>query len=463
MNQDSLASYTWICPACGRRVPRRVEACRCGHPRPEAEFPAPTPEPPATHALSRTAVLGAVAIVLLGATIGWYYYTQPTLPAFGWMGPPARPAPSPAPDSAAAPTTTPLATPPAATPMPAVSVIPPPVPADAAPATGVDATVEDLIARVTRAVVGVKGDGRIGSGFFVAPDTVITNVHVIVGATEVVVRRDDGTTTTARVVAASPAVDIAVLKVAAPVSTQVVLPLGAVARVRSGQEVFAVGSPLGVLQNSVTRGIVSAIRELAGVTVVQTDAAINPGNSGGPLINRQGEVVGVTTLRIDAREGLSFAVAADHALALMTGRPVPASGGLATVTALGPALESRTPSTADAAREEGTRIFEEALTLLSRRADTLDRDWAGFKRACYGGTIGGSYDREWFAVVDPASFTGIVARGCEPALAEWRQIVDAIHFDITTQDEAARKAGVYPGVRRAIRERLRLDFPARTP
>jgi hypothetical protein len=193
--------------------------------------------------------------------------------------------------------------------------------------------------------------------------------------------------------------------------------------------------------------------------VLQVDAAINPGNSGGPLVNRNGEVVGITTMRVDAREGLSFAVAPDHALALLTGRAAPASGGLASVTDIGPALESKTPSTADAAREEGTRVFEEALTLLSRRADALDRDWAGFKRACYGGTIGGTFDREWFAVTDPKAFAGIVARGCEPALAEWRQMVEAVRSGLAAQEEAARQAGVYPGVRRSIRARLRLGLP----
>jgi len=75
--------------------------------------------------------------------------------------------------------------------------------------------------------------------------------------------------------------DVAVLRVLDPDASQQVLPLGSAARVRTGQEVIAVGSPLGVLQSSVTRGIVSAVRAVGGVTLVQTDAAINPGNSGG--------------------------------------------------------------------------------------------------------------------------------------------------------------------------------------
>src|SRR6185295_14808261 len=102
------------------------------------------------------------------------------------------------------------------------------------------------------------------------------------------------------------------------------LRLGSSAQARAGQEVMALGAPLG-LQNTVTRGIVSAVRNVESLTLVQTDAAINPGNSGGPLITRNGDVIGITTMsmRPSAAQGLSFAVGIEHAQALLAGeRPV---------------------------------------------------------------------------------------------------------------------------------------------
>src|SRR5213596_3868254 len=97
--------------------------------------------------------------------------------------------------------------------------------------------------------------------------------------------------------------------------------MGSAMRARAGQEVMALGSPLG-LQNTVTRGIVSAVRQVGALTLVQTDAAINPGNSGGPLLARNGEVIGITTMsmRSAVAQGLSFAVAIDHAAALLAGK-----------------------------------------------------------------------------------------------------------------------------------------------
>ena len=98
------------------------------------------------------------------------------------------------------------------------------------------------------------------------------------------------------------------------------LALGTVNDVRPGQEVIAIGLALGVFQNSVTRGIISAVRRADRTVMLQTDAAINPGNSGGPLMDRQGLVVGINTMKIGgSAESLGFAVAVDHARALLSG------------------------------------------------------------------------------------------------------------------------------------------------
>ena len=101
----------------------------------------------------------------------------------------------------------------------------------------------------------------------------------------VTLRRSAGGSIAARVESSSWDVDLAVLKVSVADPTQPFLELAVPTDVKQGEEVLAIGSPLG-LQNSVTRGIVSGVRDVDGISMVQTDAAINPGNSGGPLIDR---------------------------------------------------------------------------------------------------------------------------------------------------------------------------------
>src|SRR6185436_8916591 len=124
------------------------------------------------------------------------------------------------------------------------------------------------------------------------------------------------------VASVSKASDLAVLQVYNANPAQPTLRLGSASDVRVGQEVIAIGSALGVLSNTVTRGIVSAVRQTGSVTLLQTDAAINPGNSGGPLLDRNGMVIGVNSMGMarQASEGLAFAVGIDHAVALQKGQ-----------------------------------------------------------------------------------------------------------------------------------------------
>jgi serine protease Do len=168
----------------------------------------------------------------------------------------------------------------------------------------------------------------IGSGFIVREDgVIITNEHVVRGATTVSVALRDGTTYTARVAGADETNDLAVLKVDArglPVA-----PLGSSTDLLIGEWAIAIGNPFGfVLGNAeptVTAGVVSAVgRNLAGgsegngvyVDMIQTDAAINPGNSGGPLVNAEGEVIGVNTsiyTPTGGSVGLGFAIPVNRA------------------------------------------------------------------------------------------------------------------------------------------------------
>ena len=260
----------------------------------------------------------------------------------------------------------------------------------------------------------------------------------------------------ARVQATSPAYDIAVLKVFSVVSNQTVLELGTAASVRLGEEVIAIGTPLGFLQNTVSRGIVSGLRDVGGATLVQTDAAINPGNSGGPLLNRSGAVIGIIKSGYVGNNGLSFAVAIDHARAVLAGRAdAPrASTGSTEYQALSPAVTSP----ADQSRIDATRAYEDAIGQLSRRADELDEQWKSFVPQCYQGRIVGAFDRPWFALWDTRAMQGVVASSCVPYFDELRRRATDIQRAVGAADEAARKADIYPGTRRDVLRKYRLDY-----
>jgi len=158
----------------------------------------------------------------------------------------------------------------------------------------------------------------LGSGFIVRSDGVIlTNAHVVDGASDVMVKLSDRREFKAKVVGVDKQTDIAVLKIAAKGLPTV--KLGDSKSVRVGQWVLAIGSPYG-FENTVTAGIVSATsRALPDGTYtpfIQTDAAVNPGNSGGPLFNMNGEVIGINSQiysRTGGYQGLSFAIPIDVA------------------------------------------------------------------------------------------------------------------------------------------------------
>jgi len=327
-----------------------------------------------------------------------------------------------------------------------------------APAASADAppALEDLISRVAPAVVTIQTASSRGSGFFVTPDTIITNVHVVGTDSTVTIRRWNGTTTTARVQATAPAFDIAVLKVASVLSNQVSLQLGTTASVRIGEEVIAIGTPLGFLQNTVSRGIVSGLRDVGGATLVQTDAAINPGNSGGPLLNRNGAVVGIIKSGYVASNGLAFAVAVDHARALLTGTLDPSitPTGSTEYQALSPAVASPV----DQRRLDAMRTYEETIGQLARRADGLDGEWKSFAAQCYQGRIVGAFDRPWFALWDARAMQGVVAPGCVAYFDDLRRRATEIQQTVTAADEAARAADLYPGTRRDVLHKYRLDY-----
>jgi hypothetical protein len=307
------------------------------------------------------------------------------------------------------------------------------------------------------AVVAVHAQSSRGSGFFVRPDTVITNVHVVGNNPIVTVRRANGTATSARVEVVSPDVDLAVLKVTDIEAMQPTIPLGTDRAVRIGQEVVAIGTPLGFLQNTVSRGIVSGLRNVGESTLVQTDAAVNPGNSGGPLLNRDGEVIGVIKAAYLNREGLSFAVSVDQVRAVLSGR-IESQPARPTASPVDEALSPGVEPAGDENRLNAGRAFEEAVAELARRADALDRAWTSFAAQCYQGKIVGNFDRQWFALWDTKAMQGIVAQGCVAYFNDFRRQADELRQAVMAADEAARRGDVYPGIRRDVLRKFRLDY-----
>jgi serine protease Do len=158
-----------------------------------------------------------------------------------------------------------------------------------------------------------------GSGFIVSSDgTILTNAHVVNGASEVTVRLTDRREYTAKVVGVDTKSDIAVIRIAA--KNLPTVKVGDTHNLRVGEWVVAIGAPFG-FDNSVTAGIVSAKgRTLPGsgyVPFIQTDVPINPGNSGGPLFNMRGEVVGINSqiyTRSGGYQGVSFSIPIDVAM-----------------------------------------------------------------------------------------------------------------------------------------------------
>ncbi|NOT02009.1 MAG: PDZ domain-containing protein [Phycisphaerales bacterium] len=157
-----------------------------------------------------------------------------------------------------------------------------------------------------------------GSGFVIHEDGyIVTNDHVVARSADHKVRFASGKEFAARVIASDAAHDLAILKID-PDSRLKPLKLGRSDDVMVGEDVIAIGNPFG-LENTVTRGVVSAVRrrvefspDLIYDDLIQTDASINPGNSGGPLFNILGELIGINTAIRPEAENVGFAIPVDH-------------------------------------------------------------------------------------------------------------------------------------------------------
>jgi len=195
----------------------------------------------------------------------------------------------------------------------------------------------------------------LGSGFIVNVDGyVVTNNHVVDGATEIKVTLADGRELAAKVLGRDPKTDLALLKIDA--TGLPLIALGVSTQLQVGEPVMAIGNPFG-LEQTVTTGIVSATGRVIGEgpydDFIQTDASINPGNSGGPLINSKGQAVGINTALVShtgGSVGIGFAIPIDLAKPVLTQL---AAAGRFERGYLGVAVQRVTPDLAKSFKLEG--------------------------------------------------------------------------------------------------------------
>lgn len=258
----------------------------------------------------RKIVLVALASLVLGVMLGCSFVSQ--------VRPTPLPTATPTPRVVAVATPTPL---------------PPTVPTNSGAVTTEEEQVIDVYAGVSPAVVfitsqipvftfwGIETQEGTGSGFVIDKEGhIITNNHVVENADTIIVTLDDETSVEATLVGTDPANDVAVLQIDVPADKLHPVKLGASADLRVGQTAIAIGNPFR-LERTLTTGVISSLGRPLNTEggrpifdVIQTDAAINPGNSGGPLLNIQGEVIGVNTAIVSPTGGsigLGFAVPID--------------------------------------------------------------------------------------------------------------------------------------------------------
>jgi hypothetical protein len=206
--------------------------------------------------------------------------------------------------------------------------------------TAFDGTLPDATEQAMNAVVVIEHNQGVGSGVFISPDGVfLTAAHVVEGTGTQQIQTYDGQVFHARLVRIDVEHDVAVLAVI-DLQEPVTCLRPKEEDPTLGANVFALGSPGGTdLSFSVSRGIVSGLRDMEGQRFVQTDASINPGNSGGPMLDENGEIVGIVSWKIAAVEfeGLSFAVPIQDTLQFLNlemgeATELPESDGVVTAT-----------------------------------------------------------------------------------------------------------------------------------
>jgi hypothetical protein len=185
-------------------------------------------------------------------------------------------------------------------------------------------TAKDIVKQSSPAIVRIEaGDAKVGTGFVVDKNGIVaTNLHVVEGEADIKVRMFDGAQYSVMSIAGvDRGHDLALLRIQ-PKKPLPTLVLGDSSQVSAGDQIIAIGNPLGVFDYSVSAGLISQVRPLSSdLTILQISAPISPGSSGGPLFNQYGEVVGVTTAIITQGQNINLAVPTNY-LRPMIARPV---------------------------------------------------------------------------------------------------------------------------------------------
>ena len=314
--------------------------------------------------------------------------------------------------------------------------------------------LEDTIEHALPAVVMIETPKTRGSGFFIKPDLIVTNAHVIAGFLTPAVTTQSGVTLNGKVTELSDQYDLALIQVQG--SAFAPLPIGQSGGLRLGQGIVVLGWAHTLTQSTVARGIVTGLRRDGNRLLVQTDAAPHPGDSGGPVLNRHGEVVGVTTLR--ANDGSSgYAVAIDDVKLLMSKGPDGAAA-LPSASQAAPTVPSPSPPDNEPRDTAAIHRYTDALAAIARRVSEMDASWTRYKTECRLTSVASRQTHEWFLLYDPQSALHRTTPECAVGLATIEKEAAAISASMAAAGEAARQAGVYPGTRRDALQKYQLDY-----
>ena len=281
-----------------------------------------------------------------------------------------------------------------------------------------------------------------GSGFFVAPDRIVTNRHVIERSSRVEIHLLDGKRFPVKgVLAVDGEGDLAMLKVDVPPGTAGPLMIDRSVP-QEGESIVVIGNPFG-LEGSVSNGIVSAVREIAGYgRIIQITAPISPGSSGSPVVNMNGQVIGVATLQAEEGQSLNFAVPAERILQLKVNELQ--------------SISSLTAETSKNKRASAERLYSQGVAYLSR--DDYGRALGAFEKAA---DADPSYAEAWYQL---GYCYGVLGRHAD-ALRATRQ-ASKLRPDWTQAyvniGASSFALGEYKDALDAYRQAIRLDDTADT-
>jgi tetratricopeptide (TPR) repeat protein len=301
----------------------------------------------------------------------------------------------------------------------------------------------ELVKRIKPSAVAIETfdakDNPIsrGSGFFTTTDRVITNRHVIEKAARVEVHLLNGKKYTAKgVVAIDGEGDLALLSVDVPLNAAIPLPLVKTVP-QEGESVVVIGNPFG-LEGSVSNGIVSAVREISGYgKIIQITAPISPGSSGSPVVNMNGQVIGVATLQAAEGQSLNFAVPAERIAQLKVGE-------IQTFSSLNSETQRNKRSAAE-------RLYSQGLAQLSR--DDYARAVPLFEKAA---ETDPTYAEAWYqtgycyGALDKHAEALKASKQAAKLRPDWA----AAHINVGTSSYAL---GQYKEAADAFRQAIRLD------